>query len=442
MSLTRRQFLIGSAAAGTGLFLVSFAGGTRIVRAVPIPGASLDPGDIGKFMSPLLIPPVMPRAGVIKPKGGKPIDYYEISMRQFAQQILPAGLPATHGLGVRRGRAVTANADCCSTTPRRSRSRPVEAAGPGQVDQRPGRRERELPAASAAGRPDAPLGEPARGVTGRDSGRRFDETPGRYTGPVPMVTHVHGAVGVGDESDGYAEAWYLPAANNIPTGYATEGTWYDFFAGKAQAGYGATWGPGFATFQYPNGQRASTIWYHDHTLGMTRLNVYAGPGGLLPGPRRTRATSRPRQPHRHRGHPARPGAEGNGQVPAEQDLLRDPDRDPGPVVQRRRFAVLPGHPRRSSTASPARTSRTATELLADLEPGVLRQHDHGQRQHVALPGRRAAALPAPLPQRLPVALPDPRLRQRSRASRSGRSATKAASWLPRSTCRRTTTTGS
>jgi spore coat protein A, manganese oxidase len=35
-----------------------------------------------------------------------------------------------------------------------------------------------------------------------------------------MVTHVHGAVGVGDESDGYAEAWYLPAAGNIPAGYA------------------------------------------------------------------------------------------------------------------------------------------------------------------------------------------------------------------------------
>ena len=95
MPLSRRQFLVGSAAAGTSLFLVSFAGGTRIVRAVPIANASLDPRDIGKFMSPLLIPPVMPRAGVINAKGGKPIDYYEISMRQFAQQILPAGMPAT-----------------------------------------------------------------------------------------------------------------------------------------------------------------------------------------------------------------------------------------------------------------------------------------------------------------------------------------------------------
>ena len=76
---------------------------------------------------------------------------------------------------------------------------------------------------------------PPGGTAGRDTRPTFTSTPGRYTGPVPIVTHVHGAVGVGDESDGYAEAWYLPAANNIPAGYATEGTWYDFFAGKAAA---------------------------------------------------------------------------------------------------------------------------------------------------------------------------------------------------------------
>jgi FtsP/CotA-like multicopper oxidase with cupredoxin domain len=121
---------------------------------------------------------------------------------------------------------------------------------------------------------------PPGGMDGRDTRPVFTETPGAYTGPVPTVAHVHGAVGVGDESDGYAEAWYLPDAGNIPDGYAAEGTWYDYFAGKAQAGYGAAWGPGFATFRYPNHNRASTIWYHDHTLGMTRLNVYAGPAGF------------------------------------------------------------------------------------------------------------------------------------------------------------------
>ena len=95
-----------------------------------------------------------------------------------------------------------------------------------------------------------------------------------------MIPHVHGAVGVGDESDGYAEAWYLPAATNIPAGYATVGTWYEFFKGKAAATHRVSWGPGFATFQYPNLDRAGTKWYHDHTVGMTRVNVYAGPAGF------------------------------------------------------------------------------------------------------------------------------------------------------------------
>jgi FtsP/CotA-like multicopper oxidase with cupredoxin domain len=93
---------------------------------------------------------------------------------------------------------------------------------------------------------------------------------------VPIVTHVHGMENVADHSDGYAEAWFLPDAVNIPAGFATVGTWYDFFNNKS----GLSWATGTATFQYPNSQRPSTAWYHDHTLGMTRLNVYAGPAGF------------------------------------------------------------------------------------------------------------------------------------------------------------------
>ena len=94
-----------------------------------------------------------------------------------------------------------------------------------------------------------------------------------------MVTHVHGAHTT-DESDGYAEAWYLPKAVDIPAGYATEGTWYNTFKAQFLAEHGETWEPGSATFEYPNQQRPATLWYHDHTLGMTRLNVYAGPAGF------------------------------------------------------------------------------------------------------------------------------------------------------------------
>jgi spore coat protein A len=96
-----------------------------------------------------------------------------------------------------------------------------------------------------------------------------------YQGPVPLVTHVHGAH-VKQDYDGYPEAWYLPNARNIPRGYFETGTFFDYFNELNGSG----WGPGFATFEYPNDQPATTLWYHDHTLGMTRLNVYAGPAGF------------------------------------------------------------------------------------------------------------------------------------------------------------------
>ena len=31
---------------------------------------------------------------------------------------------------------------------------------------------------------------------------------------------------------------------------------------------------------YPNNQEPATLWYHDHALGITRLNVYAGMAGF------------------------------------------------------------------------------------------------------------------------------------------------------------------
>jgi FtsP/CotA-like multicopper oxidase with cupredoxin domain len=212
--------------------------------------------------------------------GGKVADSYEISVRQFQQQILPAGLPATTVWGYGAVRSATKGGlllhHAPSLTIEATYNRPVRVKW---INELVGANGDYLPHLLPV---DQTLhwANPPGGGTGRDTRPEFTETPGPYGGPVPLVTHLHGAVGVGDESDGYPEAWFLPVAGNIPAGYATEGTWYDFFAGKAQEGYGASWGPGFSIFQYPNENRASTIWYHDHTLGMTRLNVYAGPAGF------------------------------------------------------------------------------------------------------------------------------------------------------------------
>jgi spore coat protein A len=64
---------------------------------------------------------------------------------------------------------------------------------------------------------------------------------------VRTVVHVHGAK-VPPGSDGYPEDWYVP--------------------GQAK------------TYYYPNQQDATMLWYHDHAMGINRLNVCAGMLGL------------------------------------------------------------------------------------------------------------------------------------------------------------------
>lgn len=279
--LSRRTFIRAAGAAGAGFVLYAVLPGGTTVALADIPGDTLAPASVPKFQTPLLIPPVMPRADTITVQGGNNVDYYEISMRQFPQQILPASLPPTMVWGYGAVRSAKKQGllihNAPSLTIEARWNRPVRIKWINElVDVNGNHLPHLLPVD-----PTLHWANPPGGEGGRDSRPTFASIPPAYHGPVPIVTHVHGSVGVGDESDGYAEAWYLPAAADIPADYATEGTWYEFFAGKAGSRYGVEWGPGFATFQYPNTQRASTIWYHDHTLGMTRVNVYAGPAGFF-----------------------------------------------------------------------------------------------------------------------------------------------------------------
>jgi spore coat protein A, manganese oxidase len=64
---------------------------------------------------------------------------------------------------------------------------------------------------------------------------------------VRTVPHLHGSRSP-SHSDGLPERWFVPGAS--------------------------------AVYSYPNDQRAATLWYHDHALGITRLNVYAGLSGF------------------------------------------------------------------------------------------------------------------------------------------------------------------
>ena len=71
---------------------------------------------------------------------------------------------------------------------------------------------------------------------------------------VPTDTHLHGGF-TEYQSDGYPDAWATPF-------FAQHGS---YFMKK--------------TFTYSNAQQAALLWYHDHALGYTRLNNYAGFAG-------------------------------------------------------------------------------------------------------------------------------------------------------------------
>src|SRR4029453_6740896 len=62
------------------------------LESIALAGDLLDPNTIPKYVEPLVIPPAMPRTGVIPMPGRKKIDYYEIAVRQFQQHILPASM--------------------------------------------------------------------------------------------------------------------------------------------------------------------------------------------------------------------------------------------------------------------------------------------------------------------------------------------------------------
>ncbi len=144
-------------------------------------------------------------------KGGKNLDHYEIAVRQFQQSILPDDDPKTtvwsYGSVNHPG---TFNYPAFTIEARWRR--PVAVTWRNELVDDQGRYlEHLLPVD-----PTLHWANPPGGIAHRDSRPMFDETPFPYTGPVPIVTHVHGSAKVGDESDGYAEMWFLPGRGRHP----------------------------------------------------------------------------------------------------------------------------------------------------------------------------------------------------------------------------------
>jgi bilirubin oxidase len=268
---TRRRFMQAGAGAGAGLLMWRSIGGRA--WAQPLGASVLDARSIPKYATSLVIPPAMPLSGRPHGKKGRGVHYYRIAVRQFEQQILPAAM----GLGPTKVWSY-GSVDHPETfnypafTIEAAWRKPVRVKWINDLVNPDGSFRPHLLAVDQT----LHWANPPGGIHGRD-GHGIDHHP--YRGPVPIVTHLHGGHSA-QQSDGYPEAWYLPKARNVPGRYARVGSKYQEFRALAQAQLGEAWTPGSAVFQYDNDQRAATMWYHDHTLGMTRLNVYAGPAGF------------------------------------------------------------------------------------------------------------------------------------------------------------------
>ncbi|MCM3676901.1 multicopper oxidase [Peribacillus simplex] len=211
----------------------------------------LDPKRIPKFVNQLVIPPVYMPTVLRQPMSGEVIGHaYKIEASEFQQQILPPGFGTTKVFGYggmiqdpHTGRGVYYRSAPGSTF-EAIRRIPVHVqwinniTGPHflPVDPtldwaNPNSMSVPLPPF-----PSFPPGFPLAQQT------------------VPIVPHLHG----GEHPsyfDGYPDAWFT-ADGRTGMAFITN------------------------TYTFPNVQQPTALWYHDHTMGMTRLNNYAGLTGF------------------------------------------------------------------------------------------------------------------------------------------------------------------
>jgi spore coat protein A, manganese oxidase len=266
INLTRRQALRGGAMAGVAGAAIGLP---LWLEDRDASAAQLDATTIPQFKTQLYVLPAMPKSG-----SSASLDSYTIAARPFKQQILPSGFKSTTVFGF-GAVASSSSFHVPAHTVEATVNRQTRVVWANQLVNSAGKFVSHILPVD----PTLHWANPGGGTKGRDSTPNFKSTPGLYKGPVPLVVHMHGAH-VYDDSDGHPETWYLPKSSNIPKGYATSGSVYSAYAKQAKERFGVTWGAGNAQYQYSNDQRATALWFHDHTMGMTRLNVRAGLLGM------------------------------------------------------------------------------------------------------------------------------------------------------------------
>jgi spore coat protein A len=267
--ITRRQFLERGAATGAGLLLARHFGWSRLRAAqaatqLPLPGSA-----IPQFIDPL---PLLSVAGGPMETIVAGTGEIVLTMREFRASVLPSAFMLADGIytgtwvwGYRAGVA--------PTNPAGTYIGPVIIASRGTPTQV--RYVNELTADQIRWREwtDQTLhwADPLNG--GMNDCAHFI-VPGQppsptcathYAGPVPAVPHLHGAE-TPPVLDGGPDSWFT--SDGVYHGHA--------YYSKAGAAANEV------IYRYLNTQEAAPLWFHDHVLGATRLNVHAGLAGAYP----------------------------------------------------------------------------------------------------------------------------------------------------------------
>ena len=219
---------------------------------------TLDPNAIPKYVNQFVIPPVYVPTYTFDWSTKKLTQEYKIDMTQFNEQILPTSYPngtptgfgstTVWGYGGEAKDAVTGKylgyfRNSPAATFETTKGVPVRITWTNKITQ-----------------PSMFPVDPTLHWANPNN-LPMDMTADAQS-PVPLVPHVHGAE-VQSTSDGGPSQWF--------TASGIHGA--DYRTTKPTAANSAV-------FYYPNQQEASTIWYHDHALGMTRLNVMSGLAGF------------------------------------------------------------------------------------------------------------------------------------------------------------------
>jgi FtsP/CotA-like multicopper oxidase with cupredoxin domain len=229
----------------------------------------IDPVSIPKFVNQLTEqPPIYTPTNITDDGGNLLRQEYTVKVSQFTQQILPAGFPATTVWGYQgeahdalTGQPLGSVASTPGCTFETTQDIPVQVKWVNNLIDNNGAPltylvpvdptihwanpyNHPMDMSSTMPMPSYPPGDPQTQAS------------------VAIVTHLHGGE-VPSASDGHPDAWWT-ADGKHGSAYNTE------VQTEANS----------AVYIYPNTQPATTLWYHDHALGLTRLNVLSGLAGF------------------------------------------------------------------------------------------------------------------------------------------------------------------